>query len=154
MRKYGLNVICEIGGQVGENFADFIRHNPTLAVAVDSWIDDGVISRNDGGYSQKVLNQQYEYFKNMVSDKPFVKIYREYSFDAVKHFEDNYFDLVYIDADHTYEGCLRDITDWYPKVKKSGFLLGDDYRIYRAKHTGVRFGVMTHFLHFFFGQAG
>ena len=142
MRKYGLNVICEIGGQVGENFADFIRHNPTLAVAVDSWIDDGVISRNDGGYSQKVLNQQYEYFKNMVSDKPFVKIYREYSFDAVKHFEDNYFDLVYIDADHTYEGCLRDITDWYPKVKKSGFLLGDDYRIYRAKHTGVRFGVI------------
>ena len=36
-------------------------------------------------------------------------------------------DLIYIDGDHTYEGCLSDIENWYPKVKKGGFLTGDDY---------------------------
>ncbi len=77
-----------------------------------------------------------------MSDKSFVKIYREYSFDAVKHFVDNYFDLIYIDADHSYEGCLRDIEDWYPKVKKGGFLLGDDYIIYEGRRPGIKFEVI------------
>lgn len=142
MTKYQCDYICELGVCRGANFYEMIKHGPKLAVAVDSWIDDGVISRNDGGYSQEILNKQYEDFATSVSDKPFVKIYREYSFNAVKHFEDNYFDLIYIDADHSYEGCLRDIEDWYPKVKRGKFLLGDDYTVYEGKHAGVKFGVI------------
>lgn len=147
MRKYNCDVICEIGIRTGHNFLEMIRHNPSVAVAVDSWIDDGEIFRNDGGFSQLMLDQQYEDFSKSVADKPFVKIYREYSFDAVKHFENNYFDLIYIDGDHSYEGCLRDITDWYPKVKKGRFLVGDDYRgdVMRVKfkeHIKIRFGVI------------
>lgn len=142
MRKYNCNIICEIGVCRGNNFREMIKHNPKVAVAVDSWVDDGAVSRNDGGYSQEELNKQYEDFKKSMSDKPFVKIYREYSFDAVKNFEGNYFDLVYIDADHSYKGCLRDINDWYPKVLKGRFLLGDDYRIYEGKRPGVSFGVI------------
>ena len=142
MLKYYCDIICEVGVCRGENFREMIKHNPKLAVAIDSWIKDGNIYRNDGGYSQEVLDQQYEDFAESVSDKPFVKIYREYSFDAVKHFKDNYFDLVYIDADHSYEGCLKDIKDWYPKVKKGKFLLGDDYReSYYIPHNGRRPGI-------------
>lgn len=76
-----------------------------------------------------------------MADKPFVKICREYSFDAVKHFKDNYFDFIYIDADHTYSACLKDIEDWYPKVKPGRFLLGDDYRVAKLR-TGVEYGVI------------
>lgn len=141
MKKYVCNIICEVGVQFGFNFRRMIAHNPRAAVAIDSWIDDGVISRNDKGFSQRELDRQYEHFKRKMSDKPFVKTYREYSYDAVKHFEDNYFDLIYIDADHTFRGCLRDIIDWYPKVKKGGLLLGDDYKIYKSE-TGVDFGVI------------
>lgn len=139
MRKYNCGIICEIGVQKGVNFAKMIRHNPKIAVAVDSWIDDGVNGRNEGRSSQETLNAVFEEFKKSVADKPFVKIYREYSFDAVKHFEDNYFDVVYIDADHTYEGCFRDINNWYPKVKRGRFLLGDDYR---ESEYRVSFGVI------------
>lgn len=142
MRKYNCNIICEIGVCRGNNFREMIKHNPKVAVAVDSWINDGLVSRNDGGYSQEELNKQYDEFKKSMSNKPFVKIYREYSFEAVKHFEDNYFNLVYVDADHSYEGCLRDINDWYPKLKKGRFLLGDDYRIYKGRRPGVTFGVI------------
>lgn len=139
MRKYNCQVLAEIGVCKGVNFAQMINHNPKVAVAVDSWIEDGVIYRNDGRYPQEILDQQYQQFKKSVEGKPFVKIYREYSFDAVKHFPDNYFDLVYIDADHSYEGCKRDLEDWYPKVKEGGFLVGDDYRVSNYR---VKFGVI------------
>lgn len=144
MKKYQCDYICELGVCNGANFYEMIKHSPKLAVAIDSWIEDEMISRNDGRYSQEVLDKQYENFAISISDKPFVKIYREYSFNAVKYFKDNYFDLVYIDADHSYEGCLRDLEDWYPKVKKGKFLLGDDYRVYegKGKRVGIKFGVI------------
>ena len=142
MKKYDCNYVCEVGVQIGENFIDFIQHNPKLAVAVDSWINDGTISRNDGGYTQEELETQYQAFRERVKDKDFVKICREYSFDAAKKFEDNFFDLIYIDADHTFDACYKDIVDWYPKVKPGKFLTGDDYRVYKAKRTRVRFGVI------------
>jgi hypothetical protein len=142
MQKYDCQYICELGVAKGANFHEMIRHSPKLAVAIDSWIDDGHLSRNDGKYLQEELNIQYEDFIASVSGKPFVKVYRDYTFNVVKHFPDNFFDLVYIDADHSYEGCLRDIEDWYPKVKKGRFLIGDDYRVYEGKHTDVKFGVI------------
>jgi hypothetical protein len=141
MEKYHCDVICEIGVREGHNFERMIEHNPTVAIAVDIWKDDGITARNDIALSQRKLDKQYEDFVCRVKDNDSCRICREYSFEAVRKFQDNYFDLVYIDADHTYEGCYRDIVDWYPKVKKGGFLLGDDYRRHKTR-TGVRFGVI------------
>lgn len=141
MRKYNCNVICEVGVCLGINFELMIKHNPKVAVAIDPWVNDGILSRNDVAFPQEELNKQYADFKKAMKDKPFVQIYREYSFDAVRHFKDNYFDFIYIDADHAYSACLKDIKDWYPKVKKGGVLLGDDYRVAKLK-TGVEFGVI------------
>lgn len=41
---------------------------------------------------------------------------------------DNYFDVVYIDADHTLHGVLSDLIIWYPKVKSGGLICGNEYR--------------------------
>lgn len=142
MEKYNCQTICEIGVFEGQNFEQMIEHKPKVAVAVDAWSDDGIISRHDSGYSQSILDQQYQDFVEKMADKPFVQIHREYSFDAAKHFPDEYFDLIYIDADHTYEACLKDIEDWYPKVKKGRIISGDDYRNALAPRTRVKFGVI------------
>jgi hypothetical protein len=142
MEKYNLQVICELGVFNGENFMKMIEHNPKVAVAVDSWIVDGNVARADSGYPQEQLNDQYEKFVKMIADKPFAHLYREYTFEAVKNFPDEYFDLIYIDADHTYEGCKKDLEDWWPKMKKGGFFTGDDYSHSIAKFTGVKFGVV------------
>jgi hypothetical protein len=141
MKKYKCDVIGEIGVRFGWNFEQMIKHKPKLAVAVDIWRNDGIIARNDLAFSQDTLDTQYRDFKDRMKNNSFVHVHREYSFTAVKKFPDNYFDFVYIDADHTYEGCLQDIIDWYPKVKKGKFLLGDDYRRHKTL-TGVRFGVI------------
>ena len=142
MEKYNCQVVAELGVFDGWNFLLMTEHNPKVAVAVDSWIVDGTLGRNDSGYPQERLNEQYENFKIMVKDKPYAQIYREYTFEAVKRFPDEYFDLIYIDADHTYEGVKKDLEDWWPKMKKGGFFTGDDYTHARAPMTGIKFGVV------------
>ena len=66
---------------------------------------------------------------------------RKKSLDAVKDFSDLSVDLVYIDGDHTYEGCKADIHAWWPKVKSGGILMGDDYFEYKTG-KGFDFGVI------------
>ena len=46
---------------------------------------------------------------------------------AADMFPDEYFDFIYIDADHSYEGVVRDLKAWWPKIKKGGLFCGDDY---------------------------
>lgn len=49
------------------------------------------------------------------------------SIDAAKDFENNFFDLVFIDAEHKYESLKNDIKSWLPKLKINGILMGHDY---------------------------
>lgn len=135
-------VICEIGVQRGGHFRRMLHVNPSLAVAIDPW---------DASYRGKVPSDPQEYseryyqeFKTAMSDKPFVRIYRGYSWDVAKEFDDEFFDWVYIDGDHRYEAVKRDINDWYPKVKTGGYLTGHDYwkRMLRTGDGPVPFGVI------------
>ncbi len=58
---------------------------------------------------------------------PQLRVLRMTSVVAAGIFPDNYFDFVYIDADHRYEYVVLDIEFWLPKVKKGGILGGHDY---------------------------
>lgn len=128
MEKYKCEYVCELGVFKGGNFMEMIAHHPKLAVAVDTWNNDGVHSDKDASYAKDQLENQYTEFKNKVSKFPFVKIVRDYTVNASKRFPDNYFDFVYIDADHSTEACYADIIAWYPKVKPGKFLVGHDYK--------------------------
>jgi predicted O-methyltransferase YrrM len=58
---------------------------------------------------------------------------------VASRFEDETFDLVFIDADHS-EGAVRlDIAAWQPKVKVGGVIGGHDYG--GKNHTGVALAV-------------
>ena len=37
--------------------------------------------------------------------------------------------IVYIDADHSYDGVISDLKDWTPFVKSGGLIIGDDYGV-------------------------
>ena len=49
-----------------------------------------------------------------------------WSFDMARHILDGSLDFVYIDGDHSYEGCLEDIRLFYPKVRMGGLVAGHD----------------------------
>jgi SAM-dependent methyltransferase len=56
-----------------------------------------------------------------------VKLHRGDSREIVASFQDAYFDWVYIDADHSYEGVMRDASSAASKVKLGGFLVFNDF---------------------------
>lgn len=70
-------------------------------------------------YYQDMIN-----FCSVFSDR--AKIIKDYTTSAANMFDDESIDFVFIDADHGFEGCLRDITAWAPKVKKNGYVIGHD----------------------------
>jgi hypothetical protein len=75
--------------------------------------------------SQKKLDRLY---RKMKAVKPFyATLIRLPSVEAAKKVEDNFFDMVFIDASHFYEDVKQDIISWLPKVKPGGILSGDDY---------------------------
>jgi len=55
---------------------------------------------------------------------------------AVKQFDDNFFDFIYIDAGHAYEQVKVDLLMWYPKLKSGGLFAGHDYRPDGRYNTG------------------
>jgi len=63
------------------------------------------------------------------------KVIRNLSTEAVKMFKDNYFDFIYIDADHSYEAVKNDLDLWLPKCKIGGVFAGHDYGL---AGTGVK----------------
>jgi len=46
-------------------------------------------------------------------------------------------DLVFVDADHSYEGVRDDIEAWLPKVRKQGWIGGHDYKNIDPRFGGV-----------------
>ena len=47
---------------------------------------------------------------------------------AVKLFDNMSIDVLYIDGDHTYEGCKKDVELWWPKLRVGGLFSGHDYK--------------------------
>ena len=60
---------------------------------------------------------------------------------ALADFEDGYFDWIYIDADHRYEGVVKDIAAARLKVMDGGFILFNDYTTWSPREA-EKYGVM------------
>lgn len=65
------------------------------------------------------------------------------SVSASLSFDDNTLDVVYVDADHSYESVMTDLETWYKKIKTGGFLCGHDYKMSNDSWPGVTKAVDT-----------
>ena len=66
------------------------------------------------------INSRFKTFKE-------VEICRMLSDEWFKKYNDVELDWIYIDGDHSYEGCLSDLENGLKVVKSGGLILGDDY---------------------------
>lgn len=127
---------AEIGVRIGE-FSDFLLQNIRLKKLhlIDPWmlytngpqINDGFGANKadqnkiDGWYDEVKTK-----FHNEIKNNQII-IHRLKSQDAVSSFDNEYFDWIYIDGDHTYNGVKLDLELYWPKLKSGGFMTGDDY---------------------------
>lgn len=112
--KLGLKIGAEIGVSAGVNAENFCREIPGLTLyCVDSW--EGV--KGELRYQKARIRLQ----------KYYVTFIKKTSMDAVKGFDNNSLDFVFIDANHKFDFVMEDIIEWSKKVRPGGVVSGHDY---------------------------
>lgn len=116
-------VMAEIGSFSGESASIFINSNHFKTLyCIDPW-KLGYDERDEASFQAIEAERVFdEKFKN---EPRIVKI-KKMSNEAYKDIPDESLDFIYIDGCHKYENVLEDLTNFYPKIKKGGFISGHD----------------------------
>ncbi len=128
VEEYNVTRFAEVGvyqgrtiGEVVENVGEWVNEY----WAIDSWeVYDGGLSvseRRWATYHRRVC-------KLMIT-VPQLRVLKLPSSVAAKLFPDGYLDMVYVDADHSYNAVVEDINAWMPKIRRGGILGGHDYNL-------------------------
>jgi hypothetical protein len=117
----------EVGSYKGEYANQILRTWTGDLYLVDVWRE-----LNTQEYSDFSNQKNYEEIitqccKNIKNYENRCFMIRSDSYNASKLFSDNYFDFIYIDANHKYEYVLQDLELWFPKLRKGGVFAGDDH---------------------------
>jgi hypothetical protein len=133
-------VYGEIGVFKGEFSKFLLGLNPSKLVLFDLF--DGICESGDvDGNGVCNTNMAHEYYNLNNIDNVLELIKGDSSTELLK-FNDGYFDMLYIDGDHSYEGCKKDLNVALKKVKKGGWVMGHDYEMNMKKaKTYYSFGV-------------
>ncbi|MBD0341491.1 MAG: class I SAM-dependent methyltransferase, partial [Microcoleus sp. Co-bin12] len=85
-----------------------------------------------------LIEYNFDLFKSEISKKQIIRVqegiengtvelHEGDSSTSLRGFPDEYFDWIYIDADHGYQGVCKDIQQGYTKVKAEGMMVFNDY---------------------------
>jgi len=98
-----------------------------LYFMVDAWKRypeyKDLIERDDA-----LMEELYQRVLKKTKNDLRIQVLRAFSVDAGRIFPPEFFDFVYIDADHTYKSVKEDIEVWWPRLKTGGIFAGHDYR--------------------------
>lgn len=122
---------AEIGVANGYNALAVLSRAPTTTVTlVDSWGGVSARYRDSGDLAARLTGEQWKRVKaraESLTAKYEPRIIHANSEAAAAQVDDASLDLVYIDAEHTYDAVKADIGVWLPKVKPGGWIGGHDY---------------------------
>ena len=126
-------VVAEIGVASGDYSSKIIQlTNPSKLHLVDFW--------GSSRYNEAVKNTVYTKFDAEIKSKK-IEISLGLSTQVVDGFQNDYFDWIYIDTDHTYKTTLEELLSYAPKMKQGGIISGHDY--IQGNWTGlIRYGVI------------
>lgn len=123
----------EVGVASGEYLSVLCGRNPQMQFSgVDVWLPYE-------GYTDYMKQSTFDTLKETAVKRliPFsnYNFIEKFSIDAVKDFEDNSLDFVYIDSNHSDPYVTEDITEWSKKIRSGGIVAGHDY--VQAKNIDV-----------------
>ena len=112
------SVVAEVGTQYGL-FAEKI-----ISIAKPKKLH--LIDYNLDLFKAEVSQKQKIIFQEGIENGT-IELHEGDSSTILASFPDEYFDWIYIDADHIYEGVCKDINQGYTKVKSDGMMIFNDY---------------------------
>ena len=142
---------AEIGVFAGELSQRLLRRPDLTLYLVDSWsAQHPEAYKQSGDYHAALTEEKQEHWFQVTHQVvrfagPRATIIRRPSVEAARQIRDGSLDFVFIDADHTYEGCKADIDAWLPKIRKGGFISGHDYENTEFPAWGVKRAVDERF---------
>ena len=144
---------AEIGVWMGNTSTQFLKKGLKKFYMVDSYSVEPYKENTERSYQEYIAKYQpitgefseagfqrfYDRVYNEVKERfqdPEVEICRMTSdrwFEQFQNYMLDFLDWIYIDGDHSYEGCLRDLENSLKVVRQGGLILGDDYGWPNAK---------------------
>lgn len=67
------------------------------------------------------------------------KMYEDWTWNAVKEFDDQYFDFIFLDSYLNEKDVEQELIRWYPKLKMGGYFSGHDYAYPQVKRPVNKF---------------
>ena len=119
----------EIGTFFGANLLSVADsygiHKDSKLYCIDPWEDYDEYSE----YKNKQSDIYNTFLKNVENSgfKDKIIVNRGYSNVEILKFEDNFFDIIYIDGNHEPEYVLEDAVLSFRKLKQNGIMIFDDY---------------------------
>ena len=112
-------VVAELGVDSGDFTEKILNiNNPKKLELVDIW--------GSARYNDAKFDSVCKKFSKYIKDNK-VSITRKLSTEAAESFDDNYFDWIYIDTNHSYQTTKEELHAYKHKVKDAGFIAGHDY---------------------------
>lgn len=144
-KELNFNLGVEVGVDKGEYSEILCKANPNLKLfGVDPYVlkaYEKEINPKDAGIygTQEGFEGNYEKATARLAPYKNYRLVRSYSMDALKLFEDESLDFVYIDANHDFLNFIQDLHFWLKKVKPGGIMSGHDYANFSyRKHNHVK----------------
>lgn len=131
--------VIEVGVFDGDFSERILALNePRKLHLVDPWFtkDDGTLydgptqQFNSAKQAADTLESQYRHVTGRFAAEIAsgrIEVHRTLSHLAAPQFPDEHFDWIYVDASHFYDDVKVDIRAFWPKLKRGGYMAGDDY---------------------------
>lgn len=117
--------MIEIGSYMGESTSLFAMSGLFSDIyAIDPWEGSFQHLNENQGFVNIITEFN---INNRLFTEKIVHPIIGYSQDVVHKFNDDEYDVIYVDGDHDYTSVKRDIQMYLPKLKSGGFMCGHDY---------------------------
>jgi len=135
--------VAEVGVYRGFMSKRLVLHPNLMLTMVDSWGEHVADSYKATG--DEFASHSMEEWEDVKAEslsgidwaKDRVRVYQGTSQGAADYYAEELFDVVFIDADHSYESTKADIEAWWGMVVPGGYIGGHDY------FDTPNFGVIT-----------
>ncbi|MEI7596455.1 MAG: class I SAM-dependent methyltransferase [Bacteroidota bacterium] len=123
--KFGIGVeIGVLGGDWSKQLLEMAQ--PKELVLIDTYYSDDYPTAKR--FTKKNHEQYIRNEFNSYGDR--VNILKGLSWECMATFSENYFDWIYIDADHDYQSVKKDLAQAKRTIKENGIIIMNDYIIY------------------------
>lgn len=118
------SIVVEVGVWKGKFSSMLLSKSPKKLILIDPWRAEEALDGRWYSQNQEFMDHIFEGVNKKFMDDDRVSIYRgtSLSFTPAEKY-----DLVYIDANHSYEYVKQDLEYWWPHIAPGGYLTGDDW---------------------------